>query len=94
MFLFPGGTLKLSLNNVIVINFVECVKLTFSGHPQTIIMQTFRRDIFHSFFGRLSTNFMQIQKVIFKLSVNIYYISICLHISICLPIANIEKIMI
>ena len=27
------GTLKLYFNNVIVINFVECVKLTFSRHP-------------------------------------------------------------
>ena len=28
-----GGTLKLYFKNIIVINFIQCVKLTFSGRP-------------------------------------------------------------
>ena len=30
-FFFPGGTLNLYLKNVVVIDFIEFVKLTFSG---------------------------------------------------------------
>ena len=46
--------LKLYSKNVIVINFIECIKLTFSGRPQNITMWTSPRDIFHTSFGRLS----------------------------------------
>ena len=60
MVLFPVGTLNFYFNNVIVTNFVECIKLTSSGHPQKIIMRTSPRDIFPPSLGRLSTNFMQI----------------------------------
>ena len=33
VFFLPNGTLKLYFKNVIIINFIEWVKLTFSGRP-------------------------------------------------------------
>lgn len=60
MFLIPGGMLKLYLKSVAVINFIECVEMTFSGRPQNFIMWTSPKDIFHTTFGRLSTFSMQI----------------------------------
>ena len=79
-FLSPGGTLKLYFNNVLVINFVECVKLTLLGHPQNIIMRMSPRNIFHPSFGGVSTNFMKMFTYV--------------YISMCSPIANIGKTMI
>ena len=33
LFLVPGGTMRLYFKNMMVINFIDCVKLTFSECP-------------------------------------------------------------
>ena len=82
----PGGTLKLYFKNVINVTiFIDCVKLTFSGRPQSIIMGTSPRDIFHTFFGCLSTHFMQIWKLFFM------FLYMFTYISITLPMVIIQK---
>ena len=53
LFLRPDGTLKLCFKNIVVINLIDCVKLTFSERLQNIIMWTSPRKIFHTSFGRL-----------------------------------------
>ena len=89
LFLLPGSTLKLYFElNVTVLNFKECVKLTFSERPQNVIMLTSPRAIFHTSFGHLWKIYANIEAV--------FYVSLYMfkYISICLLIANIEKTMI
>ena len=86
MLLLTGGTVKLYFKNVIVISFIECVKLTFSERPQNIIMYTWPRDIpFGTSFGRLLTNLRKNRSCFYIF----FYMST--YTSVCLPIVNIEK---
>ena len=70
--LLPSCMLKLYFKNVIEMNFIECVKLKFSGRPQNIIMWTSPRDIFHTSFGRLSTNLCNIEGVSLCFCLHVY----------------------
>ena len=90
LFLLPGGTLKLYFKNVIVTNFIECIKLIILGHPQNIIMWVSSSEIFHMSFECLSKILCKYRSCFFL------FLSTCLptYLYVNLSLVNVEKTVI